>query len=184
MGSAGQPGRSRRETAEALAATLKLSDGAGFLVRVVGSRATAAYERLTGQTEVTPQQFGVLLTLHQRGAMTLTELAEAVCLDRSTLGEMARRMALRGLVERRGNGADRRSVEVAIVPAGEAALLRLIEGAAALQDVLLAPIPPEDRRQFLHYLKQVAMAPEPVAERKAASGGKSGATQPPGVRAP
>ena len=150
---------SGRRNAETLAATLKLADGAGFLVRVVGSRATSAYERLTRQAEITPQQFGVLLTLRQRGGLTLTELADAVYLDRSTLGEMVRRMATRGLVRRQGNGADRRSIEVAIAPAGGTALLRLVEGAAALQDELLAPIPPEDRRLFLHHLKQVALAP-------------------------
>lgn len=149
---------------DALIDTLKLTDGAGFLVRVVSSRATAVYERLTGQAEVTPQQFGVLLTLHQRGALTLTELAEALYLDRSTLGEMTRRMSARGLIHRRSNGADRRSTKVSIAADGEAALGRLIDGAAALQEILLAPVPPEERRQFLHHLKRVAMAIDAPSE--------------------
>lgn len=141
-----------------LATTLKLTDGAGFLVRILSSRATATYEELTGQSEVTPQQFGVLLTLHQRGALTLTELATAVHLDRSTLGEMTRRMAARGLIERRDNGDDRRSTKVTISDTGRTALLGLIAGAAALQDRLLAPIPANERRRFLHHLKRVALA--------------------------
>lgn len=141
-----------------LSASLSLIDGAGFLVRVVGSRATSAYEQRTGQSDITPQQFGVLLTLHQRGTMTLTALADAVFLDRSTLGEMVRRMASRGLLDRSGNDADRRSTVVAIAPAGESALLRLVEGAAAVQDVLLEPLSPQDRRIFLRCLKRIAMA--------------------------
>lgn len=141
-----------------LADTLRLTDGTGFLVRVISSRATAAYERLTAQSDITPQQFGVLLTLHQRGPLTLTELAAAVHLDRSTLGEMTRRMAQRGLLRRRSNGADRRSTKVSNTDAGTQALKRLITGAAALQAELLGPIPLEEQRRFLAHLSRVALA--------------------------
>ena len=57
---------------EDLARRLKLDKGLGFLVRLLDTRATALYERLTGQNEITPRQFGVLLTLHQQGTLTLT----------------------------------------------------------------------------------------------------------------
>lgn len=141
-----------------LADTLALADGTGFLVRVVSSRATALYERLTGQSEVTPQQFGVLLTLHQRGPLTLTDLAAAVHLDRSTLGEMTRRMTARGLLQRRDNAHDRRSTLVSNTEAGTAVLKRLVEGAAALQAELLAPLAAEDRRHFLSCLRRIALS--------------------------
>lgn len=146
------------DAARRLLATLALGDGAGFLVRVLGARATAEYERLTGQSAVTPRQFGVLLTLHQRGPLTLTELAEAILVDRSTVGEMTRRMAARGLIDRRENGADARSTKVSIAPAGDTVLAALIEGAAALQAALLAPVPPPERRGFLRNLKRIALA--------------------------
>jgi DNA-binding MarR family transcriptional regulator len=150
--------RAARRTPEALAARLRLADGAGFLVRVLGTRATALYEELTGQAEITPRQFGALLTLHQQGPLTLTQLAQEICVDRSTLGEMVRRMARNGLVRRRDNGEDRRSAVVSLNPKGETAVLRLVEGAAAVQAVLLAPIPPEQRQEFLRCLKLVAFA--------------------------
>lgn len=141
-----------------LADRLRLEDGAGFLVRLLHSRATATYEQLTGQSAITPQQFGVLLTLRQRGALTLTELSAAVHLDRSTLGEMTKRMVERGLLKRRENETDRRSSLVSLSANGEAALRNLLAGAAALQDALLAPIPKAERRRFMHHLKRIAMA--------------------------
>ena len=100
----------------------------------------------------------MLLTLHQRGPLTLTELAEAILVDRSTVGEMTRRMAARGLIDRRENGADARSTKVSIAPAGDIVLAALIEGAAALQVALLAPVPPAERRGFLRNLKRIALA--------------------------
>lgn len=142
---------------EQLAARLRLDDGVGFLVRVLGTRATALYEELTGQAEVTPRQFGALLTLHQRGALTLTQLAEAIRVDRSTLGEMVRRMEAHGLVRRRDNGADRRSAVISLAPKGEAAVQRLVAGAAALQSALLAPLPASERAAFQRALKRVAL---------------------------
>jgi DNA-binding MarR family transcriptional regulator len=152
-------GSSRRLAPEALAARLKLTHGAGFLTRVLGARATMLYEELTGQADITPRQFGALLTLHQQGTLTLTELAKAISIDRSTLGEMVRRLDANGLMHRCSNGEDGRSTKVELTPKGEAAVLRLVKGAAALQDALLEPIPPEHRQNFLLCLKLAAMAP-------------------------
>jgi DNA-binding MarR family transcriptional regulator len=64
-----------------------------FLVRLLDTRVHLLYEQLTGQNDITPRQFGVLLTLHQQGTLTLTELAGHIRVDRSTLGEMINRMA-------------------------------------------------------------------------------------------
>ena len=77
---------------EDIARTLKLDNGLGFLVRLLDTRFKTLYEQLTAQSDITPRQFGVLLTLHQRGTLTLTNLARYIQVDRSTLGEMVSRM--------------------------------------------------------------------------------------------
>ena len=121
----------------------------------------AHFEQLTSQNDITPRQFGVLLTLYQQNSQTLTEIASRIRVDRSTLGEMINRMAERSLVGKRSNGSDRRSTMVSLTPAGETALLRIVTGAARLQTVLLEPLPPEDRAQFMRCMKLVA---EPLAK--------------------
>ena len=146
-----------------IARTLKLDRGLGFLVRLLDTRVHLLYEQLTGQNDITPRQFGALLTLHQRGTLTLTELAKHIRVDRSTLGEMINRMAERSLITKRNNGSDRRSAEVLLAPAGKKALLEIVSGAAQLQGALLAPLPPEDRAQFMRCMKLIA-EPAPTAD--------------------
>jgi hypothetical protein len=63
---------------EDIARTLKLDKGLGFLVRLLDTRFKTLYEQLTAQSDITPRQFGVLLTLHQRGTLTLTNLARYI----------------------------------------------------------------------------------------------------------
>jgi DNA-binding MarR family transcriptional regulator len=141
---------------EGIARTLKLDKGLGFLVRLLDTRSTVLYEQLTGQSDITPRQFGVLLTLHQQGPLTLTQLANHIRVDRSTLGEMINRMAKRLLVAKRNNGDDGRSAEVSLAPAGKAVMLKVVRGAAQLQAALLAPLAAEDRAHFMRCVKLVA----------------------------
>ena len=148
--------RSPKSDAEEIAHTLKLDKGLGFLVRLLDNRVHLLYEQLTAQNDITPRQFGVLLTLHQQGTLTLTELAGHIRVDRSTLGEMINRMAERSLISKRNNGSDRRSAEVSLAPAGKNALLAIVSGAAQLQGALLAPLPAEDRANFMRCMKLIA----------------------------
>src|SRR5271170_6778381 len=102
------PSKEKENSPEDFARRLKLDRGLGFLVRLLDTRVNVLYEKLTAQTEITPRQFGVLLTLYQQGTLTLTEQAKHIRVDRSTLGEMVNRMAERSLISKRNNGSDRR----------------------------------------------------------------------------
>lgn len=150
-----------KNSPEDFARRLKLDRGLGFLVRLLDTRVSVLYEQLTEQKDITPRQFGVLLTLYQQGTLTLTELAKHIRVDRSTLGEMINRMAKRSLISKRNNGNDGRSAEVLLAPAGRAVLLKLVTGAAELQAALLAPLPAEDRAHFMRCIKLVA-EPDPA----------------------
>jgi DNA-binding MarR family transcriptional regulator len=155
-----RPPKSDARSADEIARTLKLDKGLGFLVRLLDTRVHLLYEQLTAQNDITPRQFGVLLTLYQQGTLTLTELAGRIRVDRSTLGEMINRMAERSLITKRNNGSDRRSAEVLLAPAGQSVLLEIVAGAARLQGALLAPLPAEDRAHFMRCMKLIA---EPAA---------------------
>ena len=157
------PAAAKDKPAADIARTLKLDKGLGFLVRLLDTRVHLLYEQLTAQNNITPRQFGVLLTLYQQGTLTLTELAGHIRVDRSTLGEMINRMAEKSLITKRNNGSDRRSAEVLLAPAGKAVLLKIVAGAAQLQTALLAPLPAEDRAHFMRCMKLVA-EPAPIAD--------------------
>ena len=141
---------------QSLADSINLEHGAGFLLRVASARANALFEDLTGQSEITPQQYGSLLILHQRGTLTPSELADAIHTDRSTTGEIVRRMVDRELVKLDKNGTDGRSKNVSITATGQAALRRLAPGGVGVQDALLARVPHKHRAEFMRYLTLVA----------------------------
>ena len=152
----------KERSAEQIARTIKLDRGLGFLVRLLDTRVHLLYEQLTEQNEITPRQFGVLLTLYQLDTLTLTELAGHIRVDRSTLSEMINRMAERSLITKRNNGNDRRSAEVLLAPAGRKVLFEIVTGAAQLQGALLAPLPAEDRAHFMRCMKLIAEPDPPV----------------------
>jgi len=147
--------------AERVAHEFRLQHMPGYLLRRLDSRATAIYEAHAGQSELTPRQFGVLLTLFQTAPLTHTELSSRLHLDLSTLGEMLQRMGERGLIERRTAEHDRRASEVLLTAVGRATLLATVQQALAAQQSLLEPLPEYLRPVFLKCLEILADAHEP-----------------------
>jgi DNA-binding MarR family transcriptional regulator len=119
------------------------------------------FEKFTGQTDLTPRQFGVLLTLFQAGPLPQTELGNRLHLDRSTLGEMLSRMVERKLVDRRDHERDRRVIEILLTQTGKAALMKTVEQTSDAQEALLSPLPAYLRPVFLQCLEMLAEAELP-----------------------
>jgi DNA-binding MarR family transcriptional regulator len=67
----------------------------------------------------------ILFTLEERGVITMSELAAAACVPRSTMTGIAARMKQRGLIRMAPNPRDGRGTVVALTPKGRAALPRL-----------------------------------------------------------
>jgi DNA-binding MarR family transcriptional regulator len=139
-----------------IARNWQLEGGIGFLLRLLEARYDVLYQNLTGQSDITPRQFGVLMALYQRGPLTPTVLAEHISCDRNTLSEMLKRMTTRKLIAKKSNSQDRRSIQVQITAKGEEALLGVIPAATELQDLMLAPLRKEDRAHFLKCMLAIA----------------------------
>jgi len=147
--------KSKTNAAE-IARNWRLEGGIGFLLRLLEARYDVLYQDLTGQSDITPRQFGVLIALYQSGPLTPSALAERISCDRNTLSEMLKRMAARKLISKRNNAEDRRSIQVQIAGKGEEALLAVVPAAAELQSALLAPLSQEDRAHFLKCMLAIA----------------------------
>jgi MarR family transcriptional regulator, lower aerobic nicotinate degradation pathway regulator len=144
--------------AKPAAQTFDLSSKPGFLLRRLDTRATLLYQKHTGQSDITPRQFGVLLTLLQRGRMTQADLSKALATDKSTLGEMLQRMVERGQLNREIPKKDRRTAALWLTEVGRQLALSLVEPAEAAQQELIAPLPEEYRSLFLKCLRLLADA--------------------------
>ncbi len=85
-----------------------------------------------GLAKVTPEQFGVLTQILDRGSLSMSELAGARSVALNTATSLVDRLVLAGLVERGGDPADRRVVRVAVTARGRTTVerLRAVRGAA------------------------------------------------------
>lgn len=155
--------QTKTSSAAALARQWQLENGIGFLLRLLEAKYDGLYQSMTRPTDITPRQFGVLMTLFQLGHMTPSVLAERISCDRNTLSEMLKRMTARKLISKKSNPDDRRSIQVQISAKGEEALLAVIPAAAELQNLMLAPLSKEDRAHFLKCMLAIARSAPPPA---------------------
>ena len=82
-------------------------------------QAFAAYSAAHIRTlDLTPPQVDVLATLGDQAGMTCRELGERTLITKGTLTGVLDRLEVRGLLRREPMGHDRRSVFVALTPAG------------------------------------------------------------------
>jgi DNA-binding MarR family transcriptional regulator len=136
---AGVKPKAEMSVAERAAFEFNLAEKPGYLFRRLETRATLLYQKHTRLSEITPRQFGVLLTLFQNRHMTQAEVSKAMFIDKSTLGEMNQRMVDRGLARRRTPKTNRRTAEL-LSDAGVRTLMESVPQAQAAQEELLAPL--------------------------------------------
>jgi DNA-binding MarR family transcriptional regulator len=80
---------------------------------------------VAGIAKVTPEQFGVLSQIRDRDSLSMSELAAARNVALNTATSLVDRLVAAGLVERRGDPADRRVVRVALTTTGALLVERL-----------------------------------------------------------
>ncbi len=120
-------------------------------LRQATRRVTQLYDQALAPLDLRATQFSLLGQVERLGPVALNTLAEAMVMDRATLGHNVRPLIARGML-RLEVGKDRRSREVSITPEGQDRLRRGqhlwrqaqqafegeigAEAAAALRDVL------------------------------------------------
>jgi DNA-binding MarR family transcriptional regulator len=140
--------------------SIDLRDVPGHLLRRAQQRAVELYWASVGEDGLRPPQFAVLLTIHRNPGLNQTELVQRTGIDRSTVADMIGRLAKRDLIRRARTETDQRANRLWITEAGVCALQRTAADAQAAQEHIMAPIPPEQRTQFLDLLKRLADLPE------------------------
>jgi DNA-binding MarR family transcriptional regulator len=96
-----------------------------------GQIAEALFERAMGSGAITARQAQILHAIAQlNGVTNQTALVLATAVDRSTLSDICRRLARKGLIVRRRSQKDARAWITNLTPEGEA-VLRRAQAAAA-----------------------------------------------------
>ena len=78
------------------------------------------YKPFLDEIGLTYTQYIAMMVLWEKRSLTVKELGEYLYLDSGTLTPLLKKMEAQGLVSRRRNAADERSVIVSVTDAGEA----------------------------------------------------------------
>ena len=92
-----------------------------YSLRQATRRVTQLYDRALAPLDLRATQYSLLAEVEQRGPISLIPLAEAMVMDRATLGHNIRPLEARGYLTL-SVGRDRRSREVSLTKAGRKAL--------------------------------------------------------------
>jgi len=128
---------------------------AGFLLRRAHQRHAALFAGGMA-ADLTPTQFSALVRVVALGRVTQNHLGRLVATDPATIQGVVRRLEARGLIHRLPDPADRRATVLAPTDAGLDLAAAAIPAARAITEATLAPLRPDERRQFLQLLRKVA----------------------------
>jgi DNA-binding MarR family transcriptional regulator len=101
---------------------LKIADCNCLAFRQAARRVTQFYDQFLGAAGLRTTQFSILANLDHRGPVTINTLAEALVMDRTTLGRNILPLVRAGLVATATGKVDRRSKELHLTKAGRARL--------------------------------------------------------------
>lgn len=100
----------------------------------------------------------VLVTAATGHPRTQLALAGQLGIDKTAMTYLIDGLERAGLVERRLDPADRRARQVLVTASGQAALAEAAAGLAGIEGRLLAPLRPDEARQFRELLGRLAAA--------------------------
>jgi DNA-binding MarR family transcriptional regulator len=93
-----------------------------YAVRAAARHVTQYYDQFLAPTGLRIGQFGVLTRLKRIGPLTISELAEKMAMDRTTLGRNILPLKRDGLVKVAPTASDRRAKEIRLTAAGDVCL--------------------------------------------------------------
>lgn len=129
----------------------------GHLIR----RAHQAHTQLWAEVVpagVTGSQYAILAALSVHGELDQATVGRITSLDRSSVAELASRMASRGLIGRRTDNLDARKRLLRITAEGARTLAEAAPYVRDVGDQLLAPLDSDERARFLDFLRRVGDA--------------------------
>ncbi|MFC9245887.1 MarR family winged helix-turn-helix transcriptional regulator [Streptomyces sp. NPDC057136] len=138
---------------------LDLGTHPGHLARRLQQAHTLLWHTIVSE-EVTSPQFAVINTLVGEEGLDQRTVGERVGLDRSTIADVIRRLADRGLVDKVRDAKDGRRSVLRVTEEGERVHRKLSSRTARMNQIFLSPLDPAEQTTFLDLLGRVSDAAE------------------------
>ena len=137
-----------------------LTGGSGvhvFLVLWKASRAAQAYaEKSILELDMCGSDFAVLEALLHKGPLPVNEIGKKVLLTSGSITVAVDRLEMKGLVERRAHGTDRRARVVHLTREGRKVITRIYaDHAADMERLAAASLTRAERRTLIRLLKKI-----------------------------
>jgi MarR family transcriptional regulator, lower aerobic nicotinate degradation pathway regulator len=139
-------------------APMKLSDvylAPGHLIRRSQQIAVAIFFEEFDGLDVTPVQYAALIAIRERPGMDQRTLVDQIAIDRSTIGSMLKTLESRGLIVRTTPKNNQRVKQLFITEAGDRLLQSTREQIYRVQERILAPLNPKERKLFTELLSRL-----------------------------
>ncbi|MFG1300600.1 MarR family transcriptional regulator [Xanthobacter sp. V3C-3] len=128
----------------------------GHLIRRAHQISWALFLDECAEFNITPVQYAAMVAIEERPGVDATRLSSLIAFDRSTIGNVIERLEARGLVVRKPSSEDKR-VKLLFLSSEGSALLRNAEASVErVQERMLAPLSPAERKQFMKLLTRLA----------------------------
>ena len=132
---------------------------AGVLLREVARlHAHSQRELVACCNGTTSTQCLILTEVGRNGPMTLADLGRRTSLDKGWLSRAVETLVQQGLLTKTLGDLDRRTIRIALSPAGQTRSQQLNETLNAHAERVMARIPPAEREQVAHALARLYQA--------------------------
>ncbi len=133
-----------------------LEEQVGHLLRRAHQRHTAIFQNRIGDAQLTPLQFAALVKLRDLGEVSQNLLGRLTAMDAATMQGVIKRLAARGLIERRPDPDDRRRLILSLSAEGCALVDTLVPRGETITGLTLEPLSPAEQRTFLSLLAKIS----------------------------
>jgi DNA-binding MarR family transcriptional regulator len=133
-----------------------LEEQVGHLLRRAHQRHTAIFQERIGDAQLTPLQFAALVKLRDLGEVSQNQLGRLTAMDAATMQGVIKRLAGRGLIERRPDPDDRRRLILCLSAQGRALVDTLVPRGADITARTLEPLTAAEQRGFLDLLTKIS----------------------------
>lgn len=127
------------------------------LLHRAGQCAGDIFQSKMGESDLTPRQYAVLITVASNEGLSQTHLVEKTGIDRSTLADIVRRMLKKGLLQRRRTREDARAYAVRLTEEGWRVLKAVEPIARDVDQTIVATLSGADRDRLIEMLNTIVV---------------------------
>lgn len=145
----------RRANLKLAQETYALDDSIGYLLGRAYSEGHRNLHKELADLDLTPQQYVIIIKLHELGEASQNLLGRSVGMKPVTVHGIISRLSSGGLIEARGDDADRRLALLSLSPAGNALVGELSRRAQVASAKSLASLTANDKAILRRILRKL-----------------------------